>query len=96
MFDETELLPLSLDAKLTGLSHLAFKIALIERHLVDYQPDGDDGRFYIDRQSLETAMGRKITGDEIRNAYRALKPRREYQKSYRRAMRNHIMYRAEG
>src|SRR5260221_9140801 len=99
MFDErTDLLPISLAAKIAWLSPLAFRIAFIESYLVDYEPDGVAGRFYVDRGSLSRALGRSITLDEMQNADKTLKPRRTYQRRYRKGMKEREfmqMYRQE-
>ena len=75
---------LSLASKLAGLSPRAFKEAFINSNRVDYGPDGLAGRYYVSRKSLERALGRRLTLAEVQDAFRALGPRRQYQRQYRR------------
>jgi hypothetical protein len=81
-------LSLNLAAKLFGLSPGCFREGFITTGQIEYSPDGLAGRWYVDRASLERALGRRIEAAEYQAADRALAPRRTYQKQYRRFNRN--------
>lgn len=78
---------LNLAAALSGLSVAVFRHALCDTHLVDFGPDGMAGRWYVGRASLEEAIGRSFSLEEVQNADKSLRPRREQAKSYRRAIK---------
>ncbi|HEV8030389.1 MAG TPA: hypothetical protein VGP42_05165 [Stellaceae bacterium] len=86
LIETLDLLTLEMASRLTGLSPACVKEAFVATGMVEYRPDPSrpDGRFYIDRISLERAVGRPFTSDEYRAADRALAPRRIQQKEHRR------------
>ena len=85
-FEIPELLSLNIADKLSGLSDACFKEAFLSTGAVEYRPDPSmpSGRWYVERGSLERALGHLISIEDYRQADRALTPARNWQHRYRR------------
>ena len=75
--------PVSLAAKIAGLSQAAFVKRYVDCDLVEAKPARHGGRVLVTLASLEAALGREISVEEYLSADRALDGRRQYQSEYR-------------
>ena len=78
--------PISIAARLAGLSHVTFRRVLIDTGLVETWVPSMGGRDYVVLASLAEYLGREITEAEVEAASMSREAARLYQRLYRQGL----------